>query len=60
MAKIVKSVQKYDAKVFANINLDTQFSKIEEKNEDREKAFMSDLKKSIEGEKKNEDSKYII
>lgn len=45
MAKIVKSVQKYDAKVFENLNLSTFDNKKEE--EESAKTFMSDLKNAI-------------
>lgn len=54
MAKIVKSVQKYDAKVFANINSDKQFLPNENEKEE-EKAVMSDLKKNAEEKIKKEE-----
>lgn len=51
MAKIVKSVQKYDAKVFANINTDEKPIMQENEKEIGEMKFMSDLKKRIEEDK---------
>lgn len=50
MAKIVKSVQKYDAKVFANINADNKTLLKEKEADKAEKAFMSDLKKELKEE----------
>lgn len=44
MAKIVKSIQKYDAKVFINMNKHNSENKL--KKEEEAKPFMSDLKKN--------------
>lgn len=55
MAKIVKSVQKYDAKVFADINSDNIAQKSESENDGKEFfMIMSELKKRAKEERTQE------